>query len=104
LFSQGSVLCLEVRNDVLLLTIDPSGEEAIEYEQLTLAREFGAGLGRRTQALLERLLEGLGRGMVTSQGVVTRCAWRKNQSVALGHGVAVPGWTRRCRVATDADL
>ena len=34
----------------------------------------------------------------------TRCARQKNQSVAFGHGVAVPGWTRRCRVATDADL
>jgi FixJ family two-component response regulator len=22
----------------------------------------------------------------------------------LGHGFAVPGWTRRCRVATDADV
>jgi len=22
----------------------------------------------------------------------------------LGHGLAVPCWTRRCRVATDADL
>jgi len=25
-------------------------------------------------------------------------------SLSLGHGVAVPGWTRRCRVATGADL
>src|SRR5690606_11368968 len=40
-----------------------AGEEAIEDEELPLARELGARLGGRAQALLERLLEGLGRGV-----------------------------------------
>jgi hypothetical protein len=42
---------------------DDAGKEAVEDEELALARELGARLDGRAQALLERLLEGLGRGV-----------------------------------------
>ena len=38
---------------------DDAREKSIEHEELPLAREVGAGLGGRSEALFERLLEGL---------------------------------------------
>ena len=40
---------------------DDACEETIEHEELSLARELGAGLRGCAQTLLEGLLEGLGR-------------------------------------------
>jgi hypothetical protein len=42
---------------------DDTREEAIEDQELPAPREVGATLGRRLEALFERLLEGLGRGV-----------------------------------------
>lgn len=44
-----------------------SREESIKHQELARSREMGAGLRDRTEALLERLLEGF-RGRVGARG------------------------------------